>query len=303
MTEDTQDKFDNILIPPGPRTMIELSNQDLLTFIQSQSNNTPYQGLQNNNMQKTNNPKFVTNTNETQFFPRQEPSSTTQDQTLHSFNHNYKEHELAIPKEHHSFIPQTPFQVTNPNHERFTDKTTSIFDQSHSIRQGGNTTMTVNKDDSIKTSSQYLKLYQDQNWRGETNPEITTKNNPTVKQTPKKRYKAKTQELTTIPKQTVPKRKQDTPSPILFSPDKQKTVIAPPHKRTSRNINSSKYAKLRAILEQLEDQEHSPKSPHSKNKKQNKTLHHFQIEVVHIMKEDMSRLIEKNKPAKPKKSS
>ena len=179
---------------------------------------------------------------------------------------------------------------------------------------------------------QFLKLYQDQNWQDETDPKIITtesermeppiqrptqpnketssiivdqprKQTQTTRQNPKDKHKAKTQGSTPTLIQTSSKRKEDTPSPILFSTDKQKTVIVPPHKRTSRNINSSKYAKLRAILEELEDQEHSPKSPHSKNKKENKTLHHFQIEVANIMKEDMSRLIEKCKSGKPKKSS
>ena len=130
MTEETQEKFDNILIPTGPNSMVELSNQDLLTFIQNQitqDNSIRYQGLQNDTMQTTNNPKIVTNKNETQFFPPQETPSTTQEQMLHSFDHNYNTHELAIPKEHYLFELQSPFQVTNPNHKRFTNKTTSIM--------------------------------------------------------------------------------------------------------------------------------------------------------------------------------
>ena len=133
----------------------------------------------------------MTNTNETQFFPPQEPSSTTQEQMLHSFDHNYKEHELAIPKERHSFESQTPFQVTYPNHERLTNKTTSIFDQSHTFMQEGNNTKTVNEHCGMETSSQFLKLYQDHNWQGETDPEMITKNNPTTTQNPKNTYKAK----------------------------------------------------------------------------------------------------------------
>ena len=306
MTEETQDKFDNILIPTGPNSMVELSNQDLLTFIQNQitqDNSIRYQGLQNDTMQTTNNPKIVTNKNETHFFPSQEPSSTTQEKMLQSFDHNHNTHELAIPKEHYLFESQSPFQVTNPNHNRFTKKTTSIIDQGHKFMEEGNKTETVHNHCGKDTSSKFPKLYQDQNWEDETNRKVITKNTPTTKQNPKNKYKAKPQGSTPIPKQTLSKRKEDTPVPILFSPDKQKTVNAPPHKRTSRNINSSKYAKLRAILEDLEDQEHSPKSPHSKNRKENRTLHHFQIEVVHIMKQDMARMIEKCKPIKPKKSS
>ena len=241
MTEETQNDFDNILVPKGLNSMMELSNQDLLTFIQNhttQNNNTRYQGVQNSNMQTPNNPNFVTNKNETQFFPSQEPSSTTQEQMLHSFDHNYNKHELAIPKEHYLFESQAPFQVTNPNHERFTNKTTSIIDQSHTFMKEGNNAKTVHEHCGIDTSSQFLKPYQDHNWQGETDPGIITKNTPTTRQNPKNKYKAKTQGSTPIPKQTF-SRKEDTPSPILFSPDKQKTVIAPPHKRTSRNINSS----------------------------------------------------------------
>ena len=88
MTEETQNDFDNILVPKGLNSMMELSNQDLLTFIQNhttQNNNTRYQGVQNSNMQTPNNPTFVTNKNETQIFPSQEPSSTTQEQRLESF--------------------------------------------------------------------------------------------------------------------------------------------------------------------------------------------------------------------------
>ena len=335
MTEETQNDFDNILVPKGLNSMMDSSNQDLLTFIQNhttQNNNTRYQGVQNSNMQTPNNPNFVTNKNETQFFPSQEPSSTTQEQRLESFDHNYNTQELAIPKEPYPFDSQVPFHVTTPNHKRFTNMTIPILDQSLIFMKEGNNIKAVHRHCRKDTPSQFLKLYQVQNWQDEKDPEtITTKNNcmespirmstqsnketssiivdhsqkqtqPT-RQNPKDKHRAKPQGSTPTLKQTSSKRKEDTPSPILFSTDKQKTVIVPPHKRTSRNINSSKYAKLRAILEELEDQEHSPKSPHSKNKKENKTLHHFQIEVANIMKEDMSRLIEKCKSGKPKKSS
>ena len=165
MTEEIQNNFDNILVPKGLNSMMELSNQDLLTFIQNhttQNNNTRYQGVQNNNMQTTNNPNFVTNRNETQFFPSQEPSSTTQEQILESFDHNYNTHELAIQKEPYLFESQAPFQVTKPNHERFTNKTISILDQSLAFMKEGNNAKTVHKHCSIDTSSQFLKLYQDQ---------------------------------------------------------------------------------------------------------------------------------------------
>ena len=56
---------------------------------------------------------------------------------------------------------------------------------------------------------------------------------------------------------------------------------------------TSKYAKLRSILEKLEDQEFSPDSPTTKDKKGNRSLHDFQVEVVAIMKNDMSRIISK----------
>ena len=35
MTEETQNNLDNILVPKGLNSMMELSNQDLLTFIQN----------------------------------------------------------------------------------------------------------------------------------------------------------------------------------------------------------------------------------------------------------------------------
>jgi hypothetical protein len=69
------------------------------------------------------------------------------------------------------------------------------------------------------------------------------------------------------------------------------TTIISPHKRSTRNITTSKYAKLRSILEKLEDQETSPSSPTSKAKKSNRTLHDFQVEVAAINKNDMSRMI------------
>ena len=178
MTEETQDKFDNILVPTGPNSMVELSNQDLLTFIQNQSNNARYQGVQNNNMKNTNNSKFVTNKNETQFFPSQEPSSTTQEQRLESFDHNYNTQELAIPKEPYPFDSQVPFQVTNPNHERFTNKTIPILDQSLIFMKKDNNTKAVHRHCGMDTPSQFLGLYQVQNWQDVKDPEtITTKNN------------------------------------------------------------------------------------------------------------------------------
>ena len=69
------------------------------------------------------------------------------------------------------------------------------------------------------------------------------------------------------------------------------TTIFSPHKRTTRNIITSKYAKLRSILEKLEDQEYSPNSPTTKSRRDNRTLHDFQVEVVAIMKNDMSSII------------
>ena len=71
------------------------------------------------------------------------------------------------------------------------------------------------------------------------------------------------------------------------------TTIISPHKRSTRNITTSKYAKLRSILEKLEDQETSPSSPTSQAKKSNRTLHDFQVEVAAINKNDMSRMISK----------
>ena len=177
MTEEIQNNFDNILVPKGLNSMMELSNQDLLTFIQNhttQNNNTRYQGVHNSNMQTTNDPNFLTNKNETQFFPSQEPSSTTQEQRLESFDHNYNTNELAIPKEPYLFDSQVPFQVTNSNHERFTNKTISILDQSLAFMKEGNNAKAVHKHCGIDTSSQFLKLYQDQNWQDETDPKIIT---------------------------------------------------------------------------------------------------------------------------------
>ena len=306
MTEEIQEKFDNILLPTGTNPMVELSNQDLLTFIQnqiSQDTSIRYQGSQKDTMQTTNNPTIVTNKNETHFFPPQEPSSTTQERMLQSFDHNHNIHELTIPKEHYLFESQSPFQVTNSNHNRFTKKTNHIIDQARKFLEEGNEIKTVNNHCGMEASSEIPKLYQDHNGDDETDQKAIMNNITTTKQNHKNKYKEKPHGSTPIPKNTSSKRKEDTPVPILFSPDKQKTVNAPPHKRISRNINSSKYAKLRAILEDLEEQEHSPKSPHSQKKKENRTLHHFQIEVVHIMKEDMARMIEKCKPIKSKKSS
>ena len=111
MTEEIQEKFDNILIPTGTNPMVELSNQDLLAFIQnqiSQDTSIRYQGSQKDTMQTTNNPTIVTNKNETHFFPPQEPSSTTQERMLQSLDHNHNIHELTIPKEHYLFESQSP---------------------------------------------------------------------------------------------------------------------------------------------------------------------------------------------------
>ena len=78
--------FDNILLPRGQNTIMEMSNQDLLSFIQNhtaQNNNTQYNSVQSNNMQlQENNPNDVTTRNEMQFFHPQEPSSITQEQRL-----------------------------------------------------------------------------------------------------------------------------------------------------------------------------------------------------------------------------
>ena len=62
-------------------------------------------------------------------------------------------------------------------------------------------------------------------------------------------------------------------------------------KRSSRNIATSKYAKLRLILEKLEDQEFTPDSPTTSQKRENRTLADFQTEVVALMKSEMSRII------------
>ena len=88
------------------------------------------------------------------------------------------------------------------------------------------------------------------------------------------------------------KKGKSRPSRSSVTADKLTTIISP-HKRTTRNIATSKYAKLRSILEKLEDQEYSPNSPTTKEKKGNRTLHDFQVEVVAIMKSDMSRIITK----------
>ena len=62
-------------------------------------------------------------------------------------------------------------------------------------------------------------------------------------------------------------------------------------KRSSRNIATSKYAKLRLILEKLEDQEYTPQSPTTSEKRENRTLAEFQTEVVALMRSEMSRII------------
>ena len=251
---------------------------------------------------------------------------------MESFDHNYNTQELSIPKEPYPFDSQVPFQVTTPNHERLTNKTIPTLDPSLIFMKKENNTKAVHRHCGLDTPSQFLGLYQVQNWPEVKTPEtITTKNNciesPTqmstqynqdtnstivkhlqkqtqsIRQNAKDKHRAKPQGSTSILKQPSSKRREDTPSPTLFSTSKPTTAIVSPHKRTSRNINTSKYARLRTILEKLEDQEYSPNSPHSKNKKENKTLHHFQVEVANIMKEDMSCLIEQCRPSKPKKSS
>ena len=58
-------------------------------------------------------------------------------------------------------------------------------------------------------------------------------------------------------------------------------------KRSSRNIATSKYAKLRLILEKLEDQEYTPQSPTTSQKRENRTLADFQTEVVALMRSEM----------------
>ena len=154
------------------------------------------------------------------------------------------------------------------------------------------------------TPSQFLGLYQVQNWQDIKVPEVVNTTNNCIrspfpntmpienkqgnnnsnmvsqlqKQTTcqdiKDTSRKKLQKSTVILKQpSSSRRKEDTPSPALFSVDKPKFIS--PHKRTWRNIATSKYARLRAILEKLKDQEYSPNFPHTKNKKENKNLHHF----------------------------
>ena len=181
MAETTQDDFDNVLLPRGQNPIMEISNQDLLAFIQNhttQNNNTQYNGVQNNNMQIQNNPNDVTNKNETQFFHAQEPSSTTQEQRLESFDHNYNTQQFTIPKEPYPFDSQVPFQVTTPNHERLTNKTIPILDPILILMKKDNNTKAVHRHCGLDTPSQFLGLYQVQNWpEGRTQETITTKNN------------------------------------------------------------------------------------------------------------------------------
>ena len=89
---------------------------------------------------------------------------------------------------------------------------------------------------------------------------------------------------------TSSKKGKSRPSKAAVTKEKITTIISP-HKRSTRNISTSKYAKLRSILEKLEDQETSPKSPTSQARKANKTLQDFQVEVAAIIKNDYSRMI------------
>ena len=224
------------------------------------------------------------------------------------------------------------FPVTAPNHERLTNKTIPVLDPNLIFMKTDNNTKAVHRHCGLNTPSQFLGLYQVQNWPEAKTPEtITTKTNciaspiqmstqqkqdndsnvvthlqkqtQSARQNIKDKHRAKQQRPPIVLKQPSSRRKEDNPSPALFSTNKPATAIISPHKRTSRNITTSKYSRLRAILEKLEDQEYSPNSPHTKNKKGNKTLHHFQVEVVNIMKEDQSRLIEQYRLSKSKKSS
>ena len=85
------------------------------------------------------------------------------------------------------------------------------------------------------------------------------------------------------PKKGRPPKLVDTSNKTDSNPNRRK--------RSSRNIATSKYSKLRMILEKLEDQEYSPMSPTSAQKRENRTLADFQVEVVALMKSEMSRII------------
>ena len=183
MTETPQDDFDNILLPRGQNTIMEMSNQDLLSFIQNhtaQNNNTQYNSVQSNNMQlQENNPNDVTTRNEMQFFHPQEPSFTTQEQRLEPFNPNHITQQLTLPKEPYPFDTQVPFQITPPNHnERLTNKNIPILDPNVIFMKPDNNTKVVHRHCELDTPSQFLGLYQVQNWLEVKMPEtITTKHN------------------------------------------------------------------------------------------------------------------------------
>ena len=86
------------------------------------------------------------------------------------------------------------------------------------------------------------------------------------------------------------KPKKGRPPKLSDTSDKPDTNSSR-KKRSSRNIVTSKYAKLRLILEKLEDQEYSPQSPTTSEKRENRTLAEFQTEVVALQRSEMSRII------------
>ena len=86
------------------------------------------------------------------------------------------------------------------------------------------------------------------------------------------------------------KPKKGRPPKLSDTSDKPDTNSSR-RKRSSRNIATSKYSKLRLILEKLEDQEFSPQSPTTSEKRENRTLAEFQTEVVALMRSEMSRII------------
>ena len=98
------------------------------------------------------------------------------------------------------------------------------------------------------------------------------------------------QEIKTHVAKTSSRKSKSQKSKSSITKDTTATIISP-HKRSTRNITTSKFAKLRGILEKLEDQEFSPSSPTSKAKKTNRTLQDFQVEVAAIIKNDVSRII------------
>ena len=86
------------------------------------------------------------------------------------------------------------------------------------------------------------------------------------------------------------KPKKGRPPKLSDTSDKPDTNSSR-KKRSSRNIVTSKYAKLRLILEKLEDQEYSPQSPTTSEKRENRTLAEFLTEVVALQRSEMSRII------------